>query len=57
MGKGSTQFQHLIHTEPPISLLEGWLAKWSKHNNVDLALSARLRPQSQGSEILELERS
>ncbi len=54
MGKGSTQFQHLIHTEPPISLLEGWLAKWSKHNNVNLALSARLRPQSQGSEILEL---
>lgn len=54
MGKGSTQFQHLIHTEPPISLLEGWLAKWTKHNKVDLDLSARLRPQSQGSDILEL---
>ncbi len=54
MGKGSTQFQHLIHTEPPISLLEGWLAKWAQHNKVDLGLSARIRPQSQGSDILEL---
>ena len=54
MGKGSTQFQHLIHTEPPISLLEGWLGKWAKHNNVDLDLSAKLRPQSQGSDILAL---
>ena len=54
MGKGSTQFQHLIHTEPPISLLEGWLAKWAKHNKVGLDLSARIRPQSQGSDILEL---
>ncbi|TKB25203.1 isocitrate lyase family protein [Desulfopila sp. IMCC35006] len=55
MGKGSTQFQHLIHTEPPISLLDGWLAKWSEHNKVDLKLSARLRPQTQGSDILKLE--
>ncbi len=54
MGKGSTQFQHLIHTEPPISLLDGWLAKWSELNKVDLELSARLRPQSQGSDILKL---
>jgi isocitrate lyase len=55
MGKGSTQFQHLIQTEPPISILEGWLAKWAEHNDVNRALSARLRPQSQGSDILKLE--
>ncbi len=55
MGKGSTQFQHLIQTEPPISILEGWLAKWAEHNNVKRDLSARLRPQSQGSDILELD--
>lgn len=55
MGKGSTQFQHLIQTEPPISILDGWLSKWSEHNQVDLELSARLRPQSQGSDLLELD--
>jgi isocitrate lyase len=55
MGKGSTQFQHLIQTEPPISILEGWLAKWAEHNNVKRDLSARLRPQSQGSDILQLD--
>lgn len=55
MGKGSTQFQHLIQTEPPISLLEGWLARWSAHNKVDLGLAARLRPQTQGSDILKLD--
>jgi isocitrate lyase len=55
MGKGSTQFQHLIQTEPPISILEGWLAKWAEHNNVNRDLSARLRPQSQGSDILQLD--
>jgi isocitrate lyase len=54
MGKGSTQFQHLIQTEPPISILEGWLSKWSEHNNVGLDLTAKIRPQSQGSDILEL---
>lgn len=54
MGKGSTQFQHLIQTEPPISILEGWLTKWSEHNKVGLDLSAKIRPQSQGSDILEL---
>ena len=27
MGKGSTQFQHLIQTEVPVSLLETWQAR------------------------------
>ena len=31
MGKGSTQFQHLVQTEVPTKLLEEWLADWSKH--------------------------
>ncbi len=54
MGKGSTQFQHLIQTEPPISLLEEWLARWAKRYDFGSKLRARLRPQSSGSEILEL---
>ena len=54
MGKGSTQFQHLIHTEPPISLLEGWLVKWAEKYGVQPGMKVRLRPQSSGSDILEL---
>ena len=54
MGKGSTQFQHLIQTEPPISLLESWLSKWSELHNVKNGLKARLRPKDSGSDILEL---
>lgn len=55
MGKGSTQFQHLIQTEPPISILEGWLTKWAEHYDINEELKARLRPQSPGSDILELD--
>ena len=29
MGKGSTQHQHLVQTEVPTRLLEGWLAAWA----------------------------
>jgi isocitrate lyase len=54
MGKGSTQFQHLIQTEPPISLLQSWLSKWSERHNDNKELKARLRPKNPGSEILEL---
>ena len=54
MGKGSTQFQHLVHTEVPISLLQGWLDYWLEHNGIDRTLVASLRPHSPGSEILEL---
>src|SRR5262250_3055742 len=30
MGKGSTQFQHLVQTEVPTKLLEEWLTEWRK---------------------------
>lgn len=54
MGKGSTQFQHLIQTEPPLSILEGWLSRWSTLHDFEAALKAQLRPQRSGSDILEL---
>lgn len=54
MGKGSTQFQHLIQTEPPVSILEGWLAKWAEIYSYNDELKAQLRPQRPGSDILEL---
>jgi isocitrate lyase len=54
MGKGSTQHQHLIQTEVPKKLLEEWLALWSRHYQVGLALSVELKPHRAGSELLEL---
>jgi len=54
MGKGSTQHQHLIQTEVPKKLLEEWLALWSSHNKLDLALGVELKPHRAGSELLEL---
>ncbi len=54
MGKGSTQFQHLVQTEVPTKLLEEWLADWSKQNNYASKLRVRLRPHTAGSELLEL---
>jgi len=54
MGKGSTQHQHLIQTEVPKKLLVGWLAIWSKHNELPQTLSVDLRPHRAGSELLEL---
>ncbi len=54
MGKGSTQFQHLVQTEVPTKLLEEWLADWSKHNDYGAKIRVRLRPHTAGSELLEL---
>ena len=54
MGKGSTQFQHLVQTEVPPRLLEEWLGQWVEHHGIDRKLSVALRPASAGSEILEL---
>ncbi len=54
MGKGSTQYQHLIQTEPPLSLLEDWLSKWSELHNIKPGLKVRLRPKNPGSDILVL---
>jgi isocitrate lyase len=54
MGKGSTQHQHLVQTEVPVKLLEGWLAMWAQHHQVPYSLTAGLRPHTAGSELLEL---
>jgi isocitrate lyase len=54
MGKGSTQFQHLVQTEVPTKLLEEWLAEWSKHCDYAAKIRVRLRPHTAGSELLEL---
>ena len=54
MGKGSTQHQHLVQTEVPPKLLEGWLELWSKHYNIDEGLRVELRPHQAGSDLLEL---
>jgi isocitrate lyase len=53
MGKGSTQFQHLIQTEVPVSLLEEWLVIWSEQNGLG-KLKAKIRPHTAGSEVLAL---
>jgi isocitrate lyase len=53
MGKGSTQFQHLVQTEVPRSLLEEWLAMWTSHYEL-APLHVELRPHTAGSELLEL---
>ncbi len=53
MGKGSTQFQHLVQTEVPPKLLEEWLGTWSKHNDAP-ALKVQLRPHRAGATLLEL---
>jgi isocitrate lyase len=54
MGKGSTQFQHLVQTEVPTKLLEDWLAEWSKHNDYGAKIRVQLRPHTAGAELLEL---
>ncbi|MEO8695485.1 MAG: isocitrate lyase ICL2 [Acidimicrobiales bacterium] len=54
MGAGSTQVQHLVQTEVPVSLLNGWLSAWKKHHGIDHKLTATLRPFTAGRDILEL---
>ncbi|MBZ5648767.1 MAG: isocitrate lyase ICL2 [Acidobacteriia bacterium] len=54
MGKGSTQFQHLVQTEVPTRLLEEWLAEWSKHWDYPARIRVQLRPHTAGLELLEL---
>jgi isocitrate/methylisocitrate lyase len=54
MGKGSTQFQHLVQTEVPTKLLEEWLTAWSKHYDHPAKIRVELRPHTAGSELLEL---
>ena len=55
MGKGSTQFQHLVQTEVPPSLLQEWLGTWSAHYGRTQPVRVRLRPNRAGSDLLELQ--
>jgi isocitrate lyase len=54
MGKGSTQHQHLVQTEVPTRLLEGWLAAWATEWEIGEQLRVELRPHTAGSDLLEL---
>lgn len=54
MGKGSTQFQHLVQTEVPPKLLRGWLKTWAEHYALPFSLDVQLRPHTAGAELLEL---
>lgn len=54
MGQGSTQVQHLVQTEVPAKLLEGWLSAWTEHYSLPHKLKVKLRPHRSGSELLEL---
>jgi isocitrate lyase len=54
MGKGSTQHQHLVQTEVPTRLLEGWLAAWATSWDQPGHIRVELRPHTAGSDLLEL---
>jgi isocitrate lyase len=54
MGKGSTQHQHLVQTEVPTKVLEGWLATWATEWDQAGPLRVELRPHTAGSDLLEL---
>ncbi len=54
MGKGSTQFQHLVNTELPIKVVKEWVQSWAEINEVQGEFKVKLRPQNPGSNVLEL---
>ncbi len=54
MGKGSTQFQHLVQTEVSIKLLEDWLNIWALHYKMEDSFSVELKPHTVGTFVLEL---
>ena len=54
MGKGSTQFQHLVEIEVPPRRLEEWLGIWTEHYGMKRKLQVVLKPHIVGSELLEL---
>jgi isocitrate lyase len=54
MGEGSTQHQHLVQTEVPKKLLEGWLSLWGEHYHLGEKFRIQFRPLRAGGEVLEL---
>ena len=54
MGKGSTQFQHLVQTEVSIKLLEEWLEAWTRHYKIKDTFTVELKPHTVGTFVLEL---
>jgi len=54
MGKGSTQFQHLVQTEVPPSLLKHWLDIWARHYKLPNTFKVELKPYKASSELLQL---
>ncbi len=54
MGKGSTQFQHLVQTEVSIKLLEEWLEAWTRHYKIENSFTVELKPHTVGTFVLEL---
>ncbi|MYF48507.1 MAG: isocitrate lyase, partial [Candidatus Dadabacteria bacterium] len=55
MGKGSTQFQHLVQTEVSIKLLEEWLEAWTRHYKIKDSFTVELKPHTVGTFVLELD--
>lgn len=54
MGKGSTQFQHLVQTELPTRVLAEWVEEWANQNGFSAKYSVRLKPHVPTSTIMEL---
>jgi isocitrate lyase len=54
MGKGSTQFQHLVQTEVPPKLLEEWVDAWRDLYRHAPHIRVALRPHTAGTELLEI---
>ena len=54
MAQGSTQFQHLVQTEVPPTLLAEWLGGWRTQTAYPEALRVELRPHTAGTDLLEL---
>ncbi|HEX6128166.1 MAG TPA: isocitrate lyase family protein, partial [Candidatus Limnocylindria bacterium] len=54
MGKGSTQFQHLVQTEVAPKVLEDWLGTWAAANDAKEKFRVQLRPRTSGADLLEL---
>jgi isocitrate lyase len=54
MGKGSTQFQHLVQTEVSIKVLQKWLDIWRTQHGISEVLTAKLRPLGALSDLMEL---